>query len=494
MKNYRCIFGPPGTGKTTKLVSIIQGWVDSGIKPKKIAVVSFTKAGAAELAERSGAKGALISTVHSLAFRMSGTSKVMVPDAKDFNEFSKISGIITTGVSSVYEGVTEVGDAYLALYSKLRNQGKYKGADLRREFVAAGTDGTAWQFEHFCAAYDQWKAANGMRDFTDMLELALAAPRPDVQALVVDEAQDLSDMQWRLVRYWAESEDVREVVIAGDDDQSIYAWGGAEPSGMADFARDTGAEIEVLSQSWRIPAAVHRVAEGIISHIHDRVPKEYKPRAEEGKVSSHSDLHTVPWKEIQSDCMVLFRNHSIRRDLEDFLMQQGILYTAKGGFPAPVDSWMGQAVAIWQRITNDWFDFRVCNATDAQLRPLLRYLKPSYRGPVERRNLSKIFQLNWSRVLNLPFFITRYFKRLEATGPDLVNIEPDMARIELSTWHASKGREAENVVVINGMNERTLQNSVSDPDSEIRTVYVAITRAKRNLHIVRWENPTKVLK
>jgi len=67
-----------------------------------------------------------------------------------------------------------------------------------------------------------------------------------------------------------------------------------------------------------------------------------------------------------------------------------------------------------------------------------------------------------------------------------LNVEPT---IHLSTIHGSKGREADRVVLINGMTARSAEAMDRDPDSEIRTFYVGITRARHQLDVVDGDNP-----
>jgi uncharacterized alpha-E superfamily protein len=105
----------------------------------------------------------------------------------------------------------------------------------------------------------RYKQSRGMCDYTDLLE-DYAEPL-DVDVFIVDEAQDLSPLQWKVVKLAASS--ASHVYIAGDDDQCIYGWAGAD---VNKFLRIKAAT-EVLPVSFRLPRAIHALAEEIVQGI-----------------------------------------------------------------------------------------------------------------------------------------------------------------------------------------------------------------------------------
>ena len=94
---------------------------------------------------------------------------------------------------------------------------------------------------------------------------------PPIDALFVDEAQDLSTLQWKMVDVLRRKPSIQ--VFSGDDDQAIMSFAGAD---VEAFQKCTEKK-QILTQSYRVPEAVYEVANMISSRIVNRVPKEWKP-------------------------------------------------------------------------------------------------------------------------------------------------------------------------------------------------------------------------
>ena len=116
-----------------------------------------------------------------------------------------------------------------------------------------------------------------IHSFADMIEVFIEKGKtPPLDVLIVDEAQDLAELNWRLVEKLAR--DIPTIYIAGDDDDAIYVWNGAKPERFVSFS----GESVVLNQSFRIPKKVHTLAEKISKRIKNRQEKDYEPRDKEG--------------------------------------------------------------------------------------------------------------------------------------------------------------------------------------------------------------------
>jgi superfamily I DNA/RNA helicase len=136
----------------------------------------------------------------------------------------------------------------------------------------------------FATAWDTWKRANGLMDFTDLLETALRDFRiapGDPSIVFVDEAQDLSLLQLALVRQWGHHAD--QLLLAGDDDQAVLTFAGSDPEALL---RRDGPEFfrHVLSQSYRVPRVIHALSQAWIEKLTQREPKKYTPRDHDGEI------------------------------------------------------------------------------------------------------------------------------------------------------------------------------------------------------------------
>ena len=119
----------------------------------------------------------------------------------------------------------------------------------------------------------RYKTEHGLVDFPDMIEKFLhGGDTPKLMVMFVDEAQDLSLIQWKLARRIEES--ATDSFIAGDDDQGIYKWNGAH---VNTFINLEGTR-EILEQSHRVPQKPFALANKIINKVKNRVDKKYYPK------------------------------------------------------------------------------------------------------------------------------------------------------------------------------------------------------------------------
>ena len=281
LKEYR-VYGPPGTGKTTWMTRQI-ALAAKKYGGKRILACSFTRTAAAELTARlQGADVRVpdsnVGTIHSLCFKAAGNPTLAETKVADWNnEHPHYQLSKKNAARAIEEGETEdagfdgSADALLAQYNILRNQ-------------LVPLPDMPYDVACFATAWESWKAENDLMDFTDLLSMAgmdmLYAPNNTTVAFV-DEAQDLTPLQLAVVRNWARS--MSHFILAGDDDQCLYTFSGASPETLISDNFPADHKI-VLSQSYRVPRAVHSVAERWISRCQKREPKEYKPNEVEGRV------------------------------------------------------------------------------------------------------------------------------------------------------------------------------------------------------------------
>jgi DNA helicase II / ATP-dependent DNA helicase PcrA len=279
------LIGPPGTGKTTFLSSVLDHHARR-VGSDAVVAISHTRAAAAELAgRRTPIPQDNIATLHALAFRALDRPK-LAADTEGLQAFSSAHPQWRMEASLDAEDATfnvggSPGDVLLSDYSRRRNL-------LQPEDIWPG------ELRAFAKAWEQFKTDADMIDFTDMIALAArdtTSPNQDPAVIVLDEAQDTSRLQWQLLQRWASAPNCETLITAGDPDQSIYAFAGADP---AWFTENKPARQKVLEQSYRVPIAVHKLAMGWIRQIKTRADVTYYPRDEPGKVSRSTATYKYP--------------------------------------------------------------------------------------------------------------------------------------------------------------------------------------------------------
>ena len=141
---------------------------------------------------------------------------------------------------------------------------------------------------------DNYKESYHLKDFTDMIEKFIVAELcPKYDVVFIDEAQDLSPIQWKMFDVLKKNS--KHVILAGDDDQAIYGWAGAD---VKRFQQEPAKEI-VLPQSYRVPKLIQHIADNILSRIPDerRIKKEWEARDEEGSIYFGTSIEDVPLHE-----------------------------------------------------------------------------------------------------------------------------------------------------------------------------------------------------
>ena len=216
------ILGPPGTGKTTTLLNLVDQFIQQGVRPKQIGYFSFTKKAAREAAGRAAEKFALdtetdlynFRTLHSYAFRMLGMSKEKMLKSEDYKEFGQKCGIpIKTASFSDNDGTFNSDNEYLTII----NTAAVKRIDLLEYYDSRKNllDIERNTLYLISEELKRFKQEKGLKDFNDLLEDFIAQDiNPSFEVLFIDEAQDLSLLQWEMVRtLWKNS---KKTYIAGD--------------------------------------------------------------------------------------------------------------------------------------------------------------------------------------------------------------------------------------------------------------------------------------
>lgn len=282
------IFGPPGTGKTTTL----KRWVERAADlfgPRKVLVASFTRAAAAEIASRIDLPRENVGTLHALCFRALGRPELTEGHEHEFNrrhaafELPCRGGRAAPSVEEETPTSTDRVDEPFDQPEETRGQQHRAAVDLLRN---RRVPESRWPSHllPFHRAWTKWKQDAGLLDFTDLLEQSLAVLQSapgGPGAIFFDEGQDASRLQMDVLTHWGQS--AQRLVLAGDDDQSIFNFAGADADNLLRFPGN--AERHYLRQSHRLPRVVHRLADQWIHQLFRREEKQFAPRDEEGFLS-----------------------------------------------------------------------------------------------------------------------------------------------------------------------------------------------------------------
>ena len=490
IQDPQILLGPPGTGKTTTLLNMVERDIEEGVDPERIGYFSFTKKAAQEAAERASDRFGLdrtrlkyFRTLHSLCFQSLGLSNSDVFEGKKMVEFGdwigiKLSQHVRMDDTTMF-GFTQ-GDRALFM----ENLSRVTEKPLRQLFDV-DSDGLSWHMvERMSRALHEYKKTHTLVDYTDMLDMFSRSEwSPNLEVLYVDEAQDLSMLQWRVVEKLARG--ARKVVIAGDDDQAIYRWAGAA---VEHFVAMSG-NVRVLDQSWRVPPPIQLVSADIISRVRNRREKSWRPADKEGVVQRLGSLDEVNWWE--DDILVLGRNSFVFRDLERDLRSDGVIFETRGHNSVKRSTL--ESVKIWEKLRSGG------EVASDDVRSVYGLMSS---GPSVKRGYKTLPGVPADQMLSLEWLIANGgLLRSEIWHEALDRIPKDEAtymlrslqkgekmsgrpRVRLSTIHGSKGGEAEHVVIIRDMAARTFHEARVEPEDEARVWYVASTRAKTKLSII----------
>jgi superfamily I DNA/RNA helicase len=498
IEHSKLILGPPGCGKTYTLIQEVKNAIASGISPSRIGVVSFTTKAIREFVDRACAEFNLskddfphFRTLHATGFHGLGLDSSDVMGREDYRILSKMLGVDFQGsdATSVDDGISipTIGGSG-AKYLQMIMRATYREVSLDKEYNV--TKDYNLFFEKLKQISNQlrvYKSNSSKLDFSDMISQYIEnVETPYLDLLIVDEAQDLTPLQWTMVEKMAAN--AEQVIIAGDDDQAIHRWTGVNVQRFI----DSSVNVKVLNKSYRLPRSVWEISERISKRIPDRIEKEFYPREEEGKVDWVWRLGDLPLD--QGSWTVMARTNSYVKDMAEKLRSLGFYYSIKGR-PAikkeDIDTmftWRelqsGHSVSVdtikrfYKAVPKTKDKAIVARGSASLLDMLAPDANVTYDDLVKDFGMLAPLDRDAKDIIKLSEDDKLYISTLERRG-DSIEGEP---RIKLSTIHAMKGGEDDNVAVYLGSTQACMEGN--HPEDEHRVFYVAVTRAKQNLYLI----------
>ncbi|QSG04568.1 Superfamily I DNA and RNA helicase [Halapricum desulfuricans] len=565
------LFGGPGSGKTTALLDRVEELLeDDDVDVRDVLVVSYTRAAAAEIRDRLAERLDIspralkgnVSTMHAKAYELLNLSRGDVVGEDDKQEFCESYGL---EFEDEYEGSrrrsarsTTIGNKIIATSQWLQRTRRevadwydvpFKwdeetvrlppeiddNAQTGNKYTPTWpSDDDRIDVPEAIRGWRSYKGEQGLVGFADMLErVKQRSLLPNVDYLIIDEFQDITTLQYDVYEEWKPH--MQKVLIAGDDDQVVYAWQGADPDLLLD---EDVTDDEILPNSYRLPSRILNVVDREVSHIDKRQEKDLNPRKEGGTVEAVSgpsmlDLARNVKATIEEDedgtAMVLFRARYQMFQFIDEFIDEGI------PFQCLTDQrmWTDRLTQYVRGIENL---ARGEQLTALQARRLADMLADSAFGTGERDDLfDAIDEITDDEETDdlqeiyvepdliedhAPFApdpvaaadmlrkVTSFQERsVDAYfGGDYEGMDPD--RLRLGTIHSAKGREADHVFVATDLTEKVVeqmaatveQEDIDVPgveeftkhtspvptltDNERRVFYVGMSRARERLVIL----------
>ena len=560
------LFGGPGSGKTTALLDRVEDLFENeDIDMGDILVVSYTRAAAAEVRERLAERMDIhpkslqgnVCTMHAKAYDLLNLSRGDVVNESDKKEFCEEFGI---EYEDEYQSAGRRTARSTALGNKIISTSQWLQRtdrqvvdwydvpfqwDVEAVRLPPDIDPNALSGNKYTPTWSSdddrldvpeairaWRAYKGEHElvgFADMLErVAQRSLVPNVDHLVIDEFQDITTLQYKVFEEWRPH--MKRILIAGDDDQVVYAWQGADPNLLLDA--DVNEDV-ILPNSYRLPSRILEVVNREIRHIDKRQEKDLNPRKDGGIVETRVNpsmldvvrmVRGIANDDTEETVMVLFRARYQMFEFIDEFIPEGIPFSVMTDQRMWTDRFTGYVEAI------EALDRGEGIPADTA-RQVADMLDDAAFGMKERSELfdaiDEEIEEHGEDVRIDPSFIREYAmflpdplsaaemtrkitsfqrKSMQAYFANGQSESIDSHRIRVGTIHSAKGREADHVFVATDLTEKVVEQMsvITDPDvvpideeftattdpvpiltdNERRVFYVGMSRARERLVVL----------
>lgn len=537
-----------GTGKTKTLTSRLIYLIKKGIRPENICAITFTNKAAKEMLDRifknisnkKNLKNLFIGTFHSLGAKILRLEAPIFGRNKNFvifddsDSFTLIKSIIKKN------NIKEPPGFFYDKISEIKNFSPYSKNFLTKDDHKLKLVADVYEI------YEKELEKNNAFDFDDLIQKPTLLFKQKIDVLdkyqnkfkyiLVDEYQDLNNVQYEMIKLLAGR--FKNINVVGDDAQTIYSWRGSNIEIFLSFERDwPKAQIVFLEENYRSTSNILTASQSLISKNIYQYPKNLWTKNPPGElikiieVANEDEeafwvankIEEIIKEKKHKSVAILYRINAQSRAIEQILNLKSIPYKIFGGIRFYERKEIKDVLAGLRLIYNhsdlvslerlkkifnkktllDFLEKTQNKNKDAPLKLIDLFLKTTNYLNYLEKNTSN-FEERLQNIEELIHF-TSSFDNLEDFLEKVALLQPHdqeggknkKSFLELMTIHLAKGLEFDCVFVL-GANEGILPHrlsfkSIYELEEERRLMYVAMTRAKKELFISFYKEPSRFL-